>query len=256
MIIYFSGTGNCLQVATQVAKRLNEKIISIVDLDVEQAIDDDVVGFVFPVYNYDLPNFVRAKLQNLKFNDKSWIFCIIGHGGDKGNAIYTLSQILESKGCRLSYGTDLLLPVNSRIMYGRVTDKIEERLSASNAKIDEISDQLFSRENNIRKIKKNRFLAWMSRVVEKESVQKYFTPVVHTDLCINCGICIQVCPVGNIIEKGDKTFIEDKCVRCMTCMHWCPQTAIHFNSRRVNKAQQYHNPNVKWTDIKVKTKRD
>ncbi len=256
MIIYFSGTGNCYQVATQIAERLNDRVISIVDLDVDQEFDDEVVGFVFPVYNYDLPNFVRARLSELKIKDSSWFFAIIGHGGDKGNALYSLNQILLTKGCELSYGEDLLLPVNSRIMYGRVTDKIEERLSASIPKIDEISKDLLSRKHYISKIKKNRLLAWMSRIVEKESVQKRFTPVVDSDLCINCGICIQVCPVGNIIEKDDKAFVEDNCVHCMTCMHWCPQTAIHFNGRKVRKAQQYHHPKVKWTDIKVKTTKD
>ncbi len=254
MIIYFSGTGNCLQVATQIAKNINEKIVSIVDLDVSQPIDDDVVGFVFPVYNYNLPNFVRAKLNDLKFKESSWFFGIIGHGGDKGNALFSLSQILESKGCKLSFGEDILLPVNSRIMYGRVTDKIEERLSASVPKIDEISGQILAHTANIRKIKNNRFLAWMSKIVEKESIQKRFTPVVDPDLCVNCCICIQVCPVSNIEVKDGKAFIEDKCVRCMTCMHWCPQVAIHFNGKKVNKVQQYHHPNVKWTDIKVNIK--
>ncbi len=255
MIIYFSGTGNCLQVATQIAKNINEKIVSIVDLDINQAIDDEVVGFVFPVYNYNLPNFVIAKLKELKFKDSSWFFGIIGHGGDKGNALFSLNQILDSKGCKLSYGMDILLPVNSRIMYGRVTDKIEERLSASIPKIVEISSQILSHTANITKIKNNRFLALMSKMVEKESIQKRVTPVVDPNLCVNCGICIQVCPVSNIVVKDYKAFIENKCVRCITCMHWCPQVAIHFNGRKVDESQQYHHPNVKWTDIKAKIKK-
>ena len=254
MIIYFSGTGNCLQVANQIAEKLNDKVISIIDLDPKQDINDEVIGFVFPVYNYDLPTFVRAKLKELKLKDTSWYFGIIGHGGDKGNALYRLDHILASKGCKLSYGADLLLPVNSRIMYGRVTDKIEERLTASVIKLEEISKQILSRETNTNKIKKNRILSWMTKLGEKEYVQKYVTPVVDPNLCVNCSICIKVCPVDNITEKDGKAFIEDKCVRCMTCMHWCPQTAIHFNNRKVNKAQQYHHPKVKWRDIEVNTK--
>ncbi len=273
MIIYFSGTGNSLQIARDLADKTNDIAVSILHLtnDLQlrekahecnnklisgeeeyskELVKTEKIGFVLPVYNYDIPLFIKEILEFINFPSASYFYIVVCHGGDKGNAVFSLKAILEQKGCSLTYASDIKMPTNSRIMYGMVTDQIEKRISASKVGIEKIANDINARNINVRQVRENKFLTFMARFVNRESIQKRFTPVIDNVICINCGICLKVCPVKNIQIKGDFPFVYENCVQCMTCMHWCPQTAIHFEKRRVKKKQQYHHPEFKWTDIK------
>lgn len=44
-----------------------------------------------------------------------------------------------------------------------------------------------------------------------------------TDKCVNCGSCVDSCPVGAISYNGDKHVIDpDACIHCGTCAGNCP----------------------------------
>lgn len=64
-----------------------------------------------------------------------------------------------------------------------------------------------------------------------------------TDECINCGTCLEVCPMKAIREGSEKWMdskgveqkaisedhhfiIPEKCVRCRACFNACPIQAI------------------------------
>ena len=48
-----------------------------------------------------------------------------------------------------------------------------------------------------------------------------------SDECINCGACVEMCPVDAIIQKGTKYEIDiDKCIACGGCLGMCPVDAI------------------------------
>jgi len=44
--------------------------------------------------------------------------------------------------------------------------------------------------------------------------------------CISCGTCVDTCPVGAIVESGDKYAINDDCTECRACVDSCPVNAI------------------------------
>jgi hypothetical protein len=53
-------------------------------------------------------------------------------------------------------------------------------------------------------------------------------PVVDADLCIACGVCIDICPTNAIVLKDDKAFIiNDLCRNCRKCVRVCPSGAIN-----------------------------
>lgn len=251
MIIYYSGTGNSLTVAQGLAKALNDKALSISEAKKLTTIDDEVVGFVYPVHSYDMPQLVKRTVQKLALPKVKYTFAVLTHGGNKGNAILSAKLLLQEKGTDLNYHNDILMPVNSRIMYGMLTDKIEERTSLAKRKIDVIANDILYKTQNAQKVKKQHFTAFIKNILESNWARNYFTPQVKANLCTNCGICQRVCPASNITVKNDKAFIENNCEQCTTCMHWCPEVAIHYKKRNIRKKQQYHHPDVKLKDIQI-----
>lgn len=57
-------------------------------------------------------------------------------------------------------------------------------------------------------------------------------PVIHSDKCVSCGMCIQYCPVSAISfsEGSKKAEIHyDTCIGCGQCIAVCPYEAVGFN---------------------------
>ena len=53
------------------------------------------------------------------------------------------------------------------------------------------------------------------------------TPKV-SEACINCGYCVDVCPMGSIVP-GDVTKMQGICIKCNACYKKCPQKARYFD---------------------------
>ncbi|MBQ2108361.1 MAG: 4Fe-4S binding protein [Bacteroidales bacterium] len=50
---------------------------------------------------------------------------------------------------------------------------------------------------------------------------------INPDLCVACGSCADVCPVGAISEgEGAYVINADECIDCGACEGTCPNEAI------------------------------
>lgn len=47
-------------------------------------------------------------------------------------------------------------------------------------------------------------------------------------LCLRCGRCAEVCPVGSIVCRGGLPRFEGVCIKCQACRRECPAGAIAF----------------------------
>lgn len=48
-----------------------------------------------------------------------------------------------------------------------------------------------------------------------------------TEKCVGCGICIETCPVDNVITPGRHFKInQELCAECGACAEECPKFAI------------------------------
>ena len=47
--------------------------------------------------------------------------------------------------------------------------------------------------------------------------------------CTDCGICVDICPVGVFGFENGKVVVKDssKCILCRTCQIHCPEDAIY-----------------------------
>ena len=53
---------------------------------------------------------------------------------------------------------------------------------------------------------------------------------IDKDLCVNCGTCLRLCPMGVFTrgEKGVEIHPRRRCIQCMHCAGACPKKAIRF----------------------------
>ncbi len=50
---------------------------------------------------------------------------------------------------------------------------------------------------------------------------------INPDICVSCGSCADVCPVGAISEgEGAYVINADECIDCGACEGTCPNEAI------------------------------
>lgn len=80
------------------------------------------------------------------------------------------------------------------------------------------------------------------RILKKDTAQGY----IVNDACIQCGICVKVCPANNITVT-DKVTFSDHCEVCYACLHNCPQSAIHMKAEK--NTVHFRNEHVSLQDI-------
>jgi flavodoxin len=85
-IYYFSGTGNSLAVARDIAEKTKGKLIFIPAVMNEQSIktEADSIGIVFPAYMahlYGIPLIVERFIKKLEDIDSKYIFAVCTCGG-------------------------------------------------------------------------------------------------------------------------------------------------------------------------------
>ena len=106
IIYYFSGTGNSMRTAIKIAERIGgAELVNVRsdpdDVSAEQA---DVIGFVCPVYEWDIPGAFKDFIKRLIVNPNAYIFMSVTYIAVLGKSFETVEMLLSEKGAHLNYG--------------------------------------------------------------------------------------------------------------------------------------------------------
>lgn len=249
---YFSGTGNSLDIAKRLVDSLGFGTIrSISKYRNEQSIEinEDILGFIFPVYSQTIPSMVKTFIERLNFKSDPYIFSIATNNGGPGRANFNIAAMIKKKKHTLNFGSTVVMPGNSIIIKDYTNSIVEQhrRLVNVNTNIEVISKHIKNMTNG--EIEGTREIKWylegiITSIARKiYNVPKRFT--IDMAKCTQCRSCVRLCPENNIQMFPSPTF-GNNCTNCLSCYHWCPQQAISLGSK---KNSHYHNPNVSMNEL-------
>lgn len=247
-IFYFSGTGNSLKTAKDIADGIED-----VDLvSMSMAIDDnlvcnsDVVGFVFPIYFFGIPNRVFRFINQLKIKKDAYLFAVLTYGSYSGNGLASVDSLLKKKGSHLSYGATLKMVDNYILLLKIKEDTAKKTLAKSKVALKPIIRDIKNmRENKIKGI--NPLVDYINQRYHVTFANKdtYFTV---SDQCTHCGVCVHVCPAHNIDLIDGRPIYNHRCEQCLACLHWCPVEAINWKGKTEHK-KRYHHPAITYKQL-------
>ena len=273
MIFYFSGTGNSKWAAKTLALETGDTLVSIPEViksDCSFTLEkDEHVGFIFPIHGWRVPNIVKEFITKLTIKTQGedtshvqhYCLCLVTAGDSIGKAMERFQQQIKSvaAGDSLSLNAvcSLIMPESYVGLPGMDVDTKEKELEKkefASKQLKEFSKILKQRPHT----DSNQIWGWNQLI--RGPIPSFFSGPVggfferflitdkpfHVDSrrCVKCGICANVCPVGDI--KGGLGYEPEwlhngKCLTCFSCYHHCPHHAIEFGKRTQKKGQYFYN---------------
>lgn len=252
-IFYFTGTGNSLQIAEDIAKILGgSEVINLAGYDLSGTVEAERVGIVFPIYFWGLPRIVERFLNGLKIERGTYVFAAANYGLWPGKALDRAGEILKKRSIPLNSAFLLKMPDNYILWYGAKSQKAQKKcFDREKIKIEQIGETILRKENS--PMEKSRYVVdrMFTNAVNRSAAKKYSTRDMKfsvTPDCIGCSLCEKICPVHNITLVDQKPVWNHHCEVCLACIQRCPQKAIDYDHKAQDR-KRYVNPNIKFRNV-------
>ncbi|MEE0146797.1 MAG: EFR1 family ferrodoxin [Segatella copri] len=236
--------------------------------------ENERLGFVFPVHGWRVPKLVREFISKMKIlressdatvenkakaddslKNRPFAYCVCTAGDSIGLTIENLNEVISQNPSLQALGITEVSSSYSLIMpesyiglpFMDVDPKEREIRKKENAaqELAVVCEEIFDRKEGISRLVKGPIPWFFTKVVGGFFENVLITDKrfhVEKDRCVKCGICANVCPVGDI--KGGHgeypVWLHHKdCLTCFTCYHHCPHHAIEFGNQTQKKGQYY-----------------
>lgn len=264
VVLYFTGTGNCLYIARQLAGKEGE-ILSIPQLMRKKQfeIEADEIGLVYPIYGHMPPYMVREFIKKAQLKAE-YKFAVLTYGMRKCNAVEIWDGISRKAGNVFDYIGTIVMVDNWLPNFDMNEQmKIDKHIPENLAKItSDLSNRRRWHEPVTQEEREQHegFMSLSGLDPEVEFLMKADRSFRVTDDCIHCGICTYVCPRGNYQLTGQGVKMQGDCEFCFACIQNCPQRAIQFKKNgdgtwpdgsEKNPNARYRNENVSLMELKL-----
>ena len=196
-----------------------------------------------------------AERNSASAKNQPFAFCVCTAGDSIGLTIENLNEVisqnpsLQALGItKVSSSYSLIMPesyVGLPFMDVDTKEKEFRKKSKSAQELAVICEEIFDRKEGVSQLVKGPIPWFFTKVVGGFFENVLITDKrfhVEKDKCVKCGICANVCPVGDI-KGGHGEYPEwlhhKDCLTCFTCYHHCPHHAIEFGKQTQKKGQYY-----------------
>jgi len=237
MILYFSATGNTRFVARQLAARLGDEALDLLDRirrgDHAPIHSEGPFVICAPTYVCEMPRFLADFLRKTPLTGGRDVYFVFTSGGYAGISGVLARRIAGQKGLRYRGCAELTMPRNY-IATNHFPDnddpEIRRRIRASARALEAVAAAIRGGERL-----KSRHV-WLFEVL----VTLPFNPVWcrlkqgvgdfrATQRCVGCGKCARLCPLNAIqLVDGRPVWSGKSCAHCMSCIQNCPTEAIEY----------------------------
>ena len=197
----------------------------------------------------------ESKASSASARNQPFAFCVCTAGDSIGLTIENLNEVISQNPSLQTLGITKVSSSYSLIMpesyvglpFMDVDPKEKEiwKKSKSAQKLAVICEEIFDRKEGVSQLVKGPIPWFFTKVVGGFFENVLITDKrfhVEKDKCVKCGICANVCPVGDI-KGGHGEYPEwqhhKDCLTCFTCYHHCPHHAIEFGKQTQKKGQYY-----------------
>lgn len=256
IIFYFSGTGNNLAVARQLAKELGDTdILPMRYLMTHKEISSeyDWVGFSAPTYYSHIPPYVEECMKNITYTGHQKVFLIAGCGGNRGLTMEDLRKLVNDCNKEVALEYMVIYPGNYITSYDAFPNWYQKFfIQQSYKKLHKIANDIKNDKSRKPLGKSILYLYDMKHDADSQKIIASFASIGQqytiSDECTGCGACAKLCPVGNITMENGHPVFGDHCNQCMACIQWCDRHALDDREKAKNRTR-YHHSDIQRQDL-------
>lgn len=243
MVIYFSGTGNSKFIASAIADKLGDELVSSNDY-IKQNKQGDFCSekawvIVFPTYLSTIPEIMVDFLRKASITGAKDAYFVGTCASEIGASSNAAAKLCEEKGLVYKGLAKVVMPQNYIALFKMTeAEEIEKRQKEALVQIETIA-QAISKGESLDLSCKSKVEYAFTRIVEKiyngpfTQTKKFYA----TDECVGCSLCEKVCPLNNIELVDNKPSWKGSCIHCMGCINRCPKQAIEYGKNTIGKAR-------------------
>ena len=243
MVLYYSATGNTEFIAKQLADRLDDQCVDLLERikkgDFTPLRSRKPFVICSPIHVCEMPVFMTDYLKKVKLSGNRKVYFIFTSGGYSGIAGVLAKQIVKKKEKVYMGHAEFKMPRNYLISehYPMLSPKENKaRIQTSYEQIPEVADRILSRSRlRARHIFLFELLITLPFTPVWTKYMHTSEPFHATNKCIGCGKCERVCPLNNIVMLYNKPAWKNSCAHCMACIENCPVDAIEYGDRTQGK---------------------
>lgn len=242
--MYFSATDTTKKVVADLAREILENIdkgitLNTIDFTLPGVriksvsfSEEDVVIIGVPVYAGRVPNVLLKYLNSMIGNGALAIPVVVYGNRNYDDALIELKDILEFKGFKVIAGGAFIGEHSFSVTLAK--DRPDEKdMSIICDFANQIYTKIRSKEevqavvvNGNRPYRKH----YMPQNKDGSPVDLRKVAPKTNSQCINCKICVNVCPMGSI-NAEDVSKFNGICIKCGACIKKCPTQAKYYDDK-------------------------